>query len=41
MIVNTNKKDAKESVKRPLRNLIQTTKNNSTYLSLKMTPPYL
>ena len=37
-IVNTNKKDTKESVKRPSRNVMLTTKNLSTKLSLKMTP---
>ena len=40
-IVNTDKKDTKESVKRHSRNVIQTTKNHSTLLSLKMTSPYL
>ena len=40
-IVNTNKRGTKESVKRHLRNIIQTTKNHSTQLILKMTPPYL
>ena len=31
-------KDKKESVKRPSRNIMQTTRDNSTSLSLKKTP---
>ena len=39
--INTYKKDAKESVKRHLRRVMETTKKHSTELSLKMKPPYL
>ena len=40
-IVSTDKKGTKESVKRHSRNVMQTTKNHSTELTLKMTPSYL
>ena len=40
-IVNTNKRGTKESVKRHSRNVMQTTKNHSTSLTLRMTPPNL